>query len=350
MRLEDLGLSEKLRLYLDNENLKPGSVGRVVSMHKNRYTVRGEDGEYDSEVIGKLVHDANDRSDLPAVGDWVSFSASTEGKASIHSILPRSSVLERRAVGAYAEKQIIATNIDFGLIVQAIDRDFSINRIERFLTICRTSSVEPIIVLSKVDLISNESLQSILNEVKTRLNDIPVIAISNDSRFGYQDLASIIEKGKTYCLLGSSGVGKSTLVNNLVGEAVMDTGEIGQGTNRGRHVTSHRELILLANGGIMIDNPGMREVGLGDVDKGLESTYSEILRLSTQCKFNDCKHITEKDCAVLKAIADGGLDKLSYENYTRMQKETLHYQSSVAERRKKGKQLARMIKQHKKQK
>lgn len=348
MKLADLGFHKELESSLSDDTLNSFRIGRVISEHKNRYIVRSEDGEYDAEVIGRLMHEADDRSGYPAVGDWVSFSPHDDEKASIHSILPRSSVLERRAVGAYAEQQIIATNIDYALIVQAVGRDFSINRIERYLIICRASHIEPIIVISKADLVSPESLATIINDIKVRVKDVPIVAISHDLKFGYKDLKAIIKQGKTYCLLGSSGVGKSTLINNLAGEAIMETGKVGAGTNRGKHVTSHRELILLEGGGIMIDNPGMREVGIGDVSEALESAYSEIISLFDQCKFSDCKHINEKGCAVLKAIEDGTINRSSYENYTRMQREANYYQSSVADKRKKGKDFARTIKKHKK--
>jgi ribosome biogenesis GTPase len=295
-----------------------------------------------------LRYTAKNRSDLPAVGDWVAISEFDEGKALIHSIYPRYSLIERQAVGKLGQKQIIAANIDFGLIVQAVNRDFNINRLERYLTICNTSNVEPVIVLSKIDLIDDFELETLLNKINQRIKDIPVVAISNESLVGLDKLTTIITKGKTYCLLGSSGVGKSTLINKMAGTELMKTSAISKSIDRGKHVTSHRELIVLENGGILIDNPGLREVGITDTDIGLELTFDAIIKLSKKCKFNDCTHINEKGCAILEAIDKEEIDKDSYENFQKLQREKTHYESSIRERRKKDKDFGKMIKNYKK--
>jgi ribosome biogenesis GTPase len=214
--------------------------------------------------------------------------------AIIHKILPRSSIIKRQAVGQFGEIQIIATNIDYAFLVQAVDRDFNINRLERYLTICNSSKVSPIIVLSKIDLINEHQISEILENIKVRIKNVPIIAISNESQDGYDTIKKTIEKGKTYCMLGSSGVGKSTLLNNLSGKTIMRTDTISQNTNKGRHVTSHRELIILENGGILVDNPGMREVGIADSTSGLEITFNIIIKLSQNCKFKNCNHTNEK--------------------------------------------------------
>jgi len=264
MTLEDLGYNIELENYRKDQNLDSFEVGRIISEHKERYVVKTTNKEYDAEIIGNLRFSAIKRSDFPAVGDWVAFSEYDENNVLIYSIFPRKTIIERQAVGKQGEKQIIATNIDYALIVQAVERDFNINRIERYLTICYTSNVVPIIVLNKIDLISDTDLAKLITTVQERINQVPVIPISNESQKGIERLKQNIEKGKTYCLLGSSGVGKSTLLNNLSGEQLMKTNTISTSTNKGRHVTSHRELIVLKNGGILIDNPGMREVGIAD--------------------------------------------------------------------------------------
>jgi len=348
MKLTDLGFHKELESFLSDGTLDAFRIGRVTSEHKNRYIVRSEDGEYDAEVLGKLMHEADDRAGYPAVGDWVSFSPHDDARATIHSILPRSSVLARKAARSYAEQQVIATNIDVALIVQAVGRDFSINRIERYLIICRASRINPVIVISKADLVSPELLAKLIDDINVRIKNVPIVTVSNDPTLGFKNVKAIIEPGKTYCLLGSSGVGKSTLINYLAGEAVMETGKVGAGTKRGKHVTSHRELVLLEGGGIMIDNPGMREVGIGDVGEVLDEAYGEIMALYAQCQFNDCKHINEKGCAVLKAIDDGTLNQASYENYTRMRREAEHYRLRVADKREKGHGWTSAIKKHKK--
>jgi ribosome biogenesis GTPase len=266
----------------------------------------------------------------------------------IHAVFPRKTSLERQAVGKHGEKQIIATNIDYAFIVQAIDRDFKINRIERYLTICNTANVEPIIVINKIDLINETELNVIIKSVQERIKGILILAISNESLKGIERLKAIIKKGKTYCLLGSSGVGKSTLLNNLLGKQLMKTNLISEGSNRGKHVTSHRELQILENGGILIDNPGMREVGIADAKGGLEITFEKIIELSEECKFGDCTHTTEIGCTVLSAIERGVIDRSSYKNYLKMEREKGHFESTVAEKRKKDKDFGKMLKDFKK--
>ena len=179
-------------------------------------------------------------------------------------------------MGKFGQKQIIAANIDYGLIVQAVDRDFNVNRLERYLTICNTSNVKPVIILNKIDLVNDSQLYDIIYSTEERIKNVPIVAISNESQIGYDKLLKLIQKEKTYCLLGSSGVGKSTLLNNVSGKSLMKTNSISLSTNKGRHITSHRELIILENGGILIDNPGMREVGIADTTGGIEITFDVI--------------------------------------------------------------------------
>ena len=239
--------------------------------------------------------------------------------------------------------QIIATNIDFGLIVQSVDRDFNINRLERYLTICNTSHIEPLIVLSKVDLVEESQLEEFMDQIRERIHNVPVFAISNQSLTGMDALKSELIPGCTYCLLGSSGVGKSTLINTLAGDYLMETGEINQQIERGKHVTSHRELIVLDRG-ILIDNPGMREVGMTQVSEGLEKTFDDIANLARECKFHDCTHTSERDCAVLHALEHGELDPEKYANFMKMEKERMYFESDALERKKKDKDLGKLIK------
>jgi ribosome biogenesis GTPase / thiamine phosphate phosphatase len=348
MKLEDFGYNNKLEKFRLENELKDFEIGRVVSEHKERYVVKTEKGEFEAEVTGNLRFSAKSREDFPAVGDWVALTSFDSDFSIIHKILPRFSTISRQAVGQFGEIQIIATNIDCALLVQAADRDFNINRLERYLTICYASKVSPIIVLTKTDLINEQAKAEIIESIKQRIKNIPVFAISNETQEGYEALKLLIEKGKTFCMLGSSGVGKSTLFNNLSGRTIMRTDAISQSTSKGRHVTSHRELILLESGGILIDNPGMREVGIVDTAMGLETTFDIIFNLSKNCKFKDCSHTTETGCSVLEAIENGEIDKTSYENYLKMEKEKTHFESSVIERRKKDKEFGKMVKNYKK--
>ena len=348
MKLEDLGYNDEFEKLRNENNLNDFAIGRVIAEHKERYIVKTEKGELEAEITGNLRFSSKSRKDFPAVGDWVALTIYDSEFSIIHSILSRFSVISRQAVGKFGEIQIIATNIDYALLVQAVDRDFNINRLERYLTICNSSKVSPIIVLSKIDLIDEHRTFEILENIKARIKNVPIIAISNESQDGYDKIKKIIEKGKTYCMLGSSGVGKSTLLNNLSGKSLMRTDAISQSTNKGRHVTSHRELIILENGGILVDNPGMREVGIADSTSGLEITFDMIIRLSQNCKFKDCTHTNEIGCSVIEAVEKGEIDEASYENYMKMEREKTHFDSSVVERRKKDKGFGKMIKNYKK--
>lgn len=345
MKPEDFGYNEKLeKLRLEN-NLAEFGIGRVISEHKERYIVITEKGETEAEITGNLRFSAKSREDFPAVGDWVALICYDE-LSIIHKILPRFSMISRQAVGQFGEIQIIASNIDFALLVQAVDRDFNINRLERYLAICYSSNVNPVIILTKTDLISEQKLSEIIGSINLRLKDIPVFAISNETQNGYDALKTIIEKGKTYCMLGSSGVGKSTLLNNLTGRNVMKTDAISQSTNKGRHITSHREMVLLDNGGILIDNPGMREVGIADSSGGLETAFDCILSFSEHCRFKDCTHTGEAGCAVLEAVERSEIDKSSYENFLKMGRERNYFETTVSEKRKRDKIFGKILKDY----
>jgi ribosome biogenesis GTPase len=348
MTLQDLGYHSALDKYIEENNICSLIIGRVVSEHKERYVVKTPDTDYEAEILGNLRFSAQSRTDFPAVGDWVAMAEYDKNKALIHHVLPRKTIIERQAVGKKGEKQIIATNIDCAFIVQAVDRDFNINRIERYLAICNSAGVEPIIILNKIDLLDNDSINTIVRSIKSRIKNIAVYAISNQSQEGIDQLKANIEKGKTYCLLGSSGVGKSSLLNTLLGKEFMQTDTISTSTNKGRHVTTHRELQVLDNGGIIIDNPGMREVGIADAANGLETTFDQLLVLAEECRFANCTHTTEKGCAIIEAVKNGTIDQMMYDNYLKLQREQQHYESTIAERRQKKKELGKLIKQYKK--
>ncbi len=347
MNLEDLGYNDDLEKFRVENNLDCFEIGRVIAEHKERYIVRTTEGEFEAEITGHIRFAAKSREDFPAAGDWVALTTYDSDFAVIHKILPRYSTLKRQAVGNSGEIQIIAVNIDYAFLVQAADRDFNINRLERYLTICNSSKVSPVIILSKIDLISGQELDGILENIKIRIENVPVIAISNESQDGYDRVNRTIEKGKTYCMLGSSGVGKSTLINNLSGKSVMRTDAISESTNKGRHVTSHRELIVLENGGILVDNPGMREVGIADTGAGLEITFDRIVGMARHCRFADCTHTNEAGCSVIEAVEKGEIDRASWENYLKMEREKAHYESTAAERRKKDKDFGKFMKNYK---
>lgn len=341
--LETLGWDRSNETIIEL-NKQGFELGRIISEHKERYTVRTKEKEVSAEITGNLRFTAQSREDFPAVGDWVALQMYEENSAIIQQILDRKSIIERKAAGQNGEAQIIATNIDYALITTSVDRDFNINRIERYLTICYAAKVEPIVLLSKIDLIDDRSLDNIITEVRLRIKQAAVIPISNKTKIGFEHLNKVLEKGKTYCFLGSSGVGKSSIINSLKEEELLKTKEISESTQRGKHTTTHRELIILENGSILIDTPGMREVGIADQGSGLETTFDTIMQLSGKCRYSDCTHVHENDCAVVQAVEENELDKKAYENFLKMEREKQHYQASIEEKRKKDKALGKMYK------
>ncbi|HOX52238.1 MAG TPA: ribosome small subunit-dependent GTPase A, partial [Fibrobacteria bacterium] len=259
MRLETYGYDARIESSRRESDLQEHGIGRVVAEHRERYVVATESGDIEAEVSGNLRNRATTREDFPAVGDWVALDEHGSGVAIVHGILPRSSTISRQAVGSFGEIQIIATNIDHALLVQALDRDFSLARLERYLTLCHCSGVEPIVVLTKADLVDPEELAAKMEGIAERIGGLPVVAVSDRLPQGYAALEATIVPGRTYCLLGSSGVGKSTLLNRLCGREAMRTDTISDSTGKGRHVTSHRALVVLESGALLVDNPGMRE-------------------------------------------------------------------------------------------
>jgi ribosome biogenesis GTPase / thiamine phosphate phosphatase len=348
MNLTDLGLNNEITAYLKEIRLTDFSVGRITQEHRERYVVSDGDNEYEAEITGNLRFSANSRADFPAVGDWVTMTIYDSDQAIIHNVIPRKSVLERQAVGKFGEIQIISANIDFAFIVQAINNNFSINRLERYLTICNAANIVPVLVISKIDLSTEKDIRNAIDDLEKRNIKVKYIMLSNLTLTGLDQILDFIQKGKTYCVVGSSGVGKSTLINNLLKKNILKTGQISLSTNKGRHITDHRELFVLENGGIIIDTPGMKELGMTDNADGIKTTFQEIYKTSLKCKFPDCKHINETGCAVIEAFNNGTIDKDSYNNYLKIQKEQERFQTTVAEKRKKDKAFGKMVKNYKK--
>jgi ribosome biogenesis GTPase len=348
MTLTDLGLTDKLTAYLKENDLPDFAVGRVTQEHRERYIVSTGDNEYDAEITGNLRFSASSRADYPAVGDWVIMKIYDHDLAIIHNILPRKSALERQTVGKYGEKQIISSNIDVAFIIQSIDNNFSINRLERYLTICYSACIEPVLIISKIDLSTKDNIDNAVTQLRARDKKIKFFLLSNVTNQGLDQVINFLQKGKTYCAVGSSGVGKSTLINNLLKKNILKTGKISASTSKGRHVTDHRELFVLENGGIIIDTPGMRELGITENSEGIKTAFQEIFDLSLQCKLPDCRHINESDCAVIDALNKGIIDPASLDNFTKLRKEQKRFQTSIAERHKKDREFGKMVKNYKK--
>lgn len=320
MKLELLGwntfFANQAAAYLAKGYL----AARVTAEHKHIYRVYAESGEFSARVSGRLRHRALGRQDFPAVGDWVAIDLTPgDSDATIHAVLPRRSKFSRKVAGAVTEEQIVAANVDTVFLVSAMDNDFNLRRIERYLTLAWESGANPVIVLNKSDLCGNISDR--LAKVYSVAPGVPVHAISCVRSQGLDELASYLNPGYTVALLGSSGVGKSTLVNNLLGENALRVSEVRKGDGRGRHTTTHRELILLPRGGLIIDSPGMRELQLWEAEDGLTGAFDDIERLAGQCRFSNCGHHHEPGCAVIRAQEEGTLDPDRLENYKKLQKE-----------------------------
>ncbi len=348
MTLTDLGLTDGITDFIKDNNLSGFALGRVTQEHKERYVVSTGENEYDAEITGNLRFSASSRADFPSVGDWVTMTIYEPDLAIIHKILPRKSVLERQTVGKFGEKQIISTNIDVAFIIQSIDHNFSINRLERYLTICYSADIEPVLVISKIDLSTESDIVNVRKMLEIRDKKVNYILLSNLTRLGLDQILGFLQKGKTYCVVGSSGVGKSTLINNLLNKNILKTGHISQSTNKGRHVTDHRELFVLENGGIIIDTPGMRELGMTDNIEGIKTTFQEIFDLSLKCKFPDCKHVDETGCKVIQALDEGTIDRDSLDNFIKIQNEQQRFQATIVEKHKKDKAFGKMLKNYKK--
>ncbi len=264
--------------------------------------------------------------------------------AIIHDLFPRKTFLRRKSAGKKVDYQMIASNIDVAFIIQSCDFNFNLRRMERYLVMVNEGHVEPIILLSKSDLVSTEDLEKRISEIRQAHIGARVIAFSNKTAIGLETVQQALEKGKTYCLLGSSGVGKTTLLNHLLGREVFETNPVREKDSRGRHTTARRQLTVLDNGALLIDTPGMRELGMIAVGASIDDSFSDIHELSKDCRFNDCTHTMEVGCAILTAVQSGELSEERYQSYMKLMKESEFHQMSYVERRKKDRQFGRMIK------
>lgn len=302
--LADLGWSEFFARQFDpGEGLSPA---RVVAEHRTIFRVAGEAGEFNAAVSGRLRHEADSRADLPAVGDWVLVERPVVGStAAIHRVLERKSKFSRKAAGDRADEQIVAANVDVVWIVTALDQDFSLRRIERYLALALTSGAAPAVVLNKSDLCEDVNARRL--QVEAIASGAPVHATNAITGAGLDDLLSDLANHATVALLGSSGVGKSTLVNRLAGMEVQRTSAIRETDGKGRHTTTYRQLIRLPDGGLIVDAPGMRELQLWDAEEGVQDTFGDIEQLAGKCRFSDCRHEGEPGCAVTAAVQRGEL-------------------------------------------
>jgi ribosome biogenesis GTPase / thiamine phosphate phosphatase len=337
------GFSSWFQENSDPVKMEEFSLAKVIQVNKNNFMVFTGEKECLAELSGKFIFNAESSEDYPAVGDWVYVKLyDDDSLAVIHEILPRKTLLKRKSAGKKIEYQLIASNLDTAMIVQSPE-NFNLRRLERYLVIINESRIKPLFLISKSDLLSGSEISDIIEKTKQILPDIEIFFFSNNITDDIERIKSLFEAGKTYCLIGSSGVGKTTLLNNLLEHSIYKTAAIREKDGRGRHTTTRRELITLKNGAFIIDTPGMREMGVIEVDEGLNDTFSEISAFLNECRFKDCTHTIEEGCAVLKALEDGIISQERYQNYRKMLKEAEYNEMSYVEKRQKDKKFGKFM-------
>jgi ribosome biogenesis GTPase len=343
MDLRDLGLDG---WFADSAREQCGtdlSIARVTAVDRGRYVIRDEHGELPAGLTGRLQFVAESSIDLPCVGDWVRVRyLDGRSHASIHGVLPRRSFLRRKAPGRGIDFQMIAANIDVAFVIQSCHFDFNVRRLERYLVMVREGHIEPVLLLTKADLVSARELELLIGEIRRAGIDATAITLSNLTGAGLDQVREHLVPARTYCLLGSSGVGKTTLINRLSGASGLETGDVSH-TGEGRHTTTRRQLIVLESGALLIDMPGMRELGMLGVSEGLDDAFADVGELAKNCRFTDCDHTSEPGCAVRAAIERHELSDERLQDYMKLRKESAFHDLSYVERRKKDREFGRFV-------
>lgn len=344
MELTDLGYDPWFQDCLADKQQSDLQVARVSAVDRGRYLIRNEAGEVSSELLGKLRFSAQSSSELPCVGDWVLAQYHNAGASGIiHWVFPRKTFLRRKYAGKNVDYQMISSNIDTAFIVQSCHYDFSPRRFDRYLVMANEGHIEPILILTKTDLITQDELEQKITAVRKSGITTPILALSNTTSAGLDEFRQLLIPGKTYCLLGSSGVGKTTIINRLVGRDAFDTRSVS-GTGEGIHTTSRRQLILIENGAMLIDTPGMRELGMLASSDALEDSFADIQHMAASCQYSNCSHVQEPGCSVRVAMENGIMSKERYRNYLKLKKESEYHTQSYMEKRKKDKAFGKLLK------
>jgi ribosome biogenesis GTPase len=319
------------------------TVARVTAVDRTGYVIRDEHGELTAELTGRLRFDAESSIDLPCVGDWVCARyQDARSHATIHGVLPRKSFLRRKAPGKDIDFQMIAANIDVAFVIQSCHFDFNVRRLERYLVMVREGHVEPVLLLTKIDLVDALELESLIGRIRLAGIEERIVTLSNVTGAGLDQVRELLVPGRTYCLLGSSGVGKTTLINRLAVGSGLETRGVSH-TGEGRHTTTRRQLVVLEGGALLIDMPGMRELGMLGVSEGLDDTFADIGELAKNCRFADCGHSSEPGCAVRAAIERHDLGEERLQDYRKLSKESAFHDLSYVERRKKDRDFGRIV-------
>jgi len=349
MKLSDIGFDQWFQAHVGDLRQEGHNIARISAVDRGSYLIRNQTREGPAELAGKFYFHVESSVDLPCVGDWVAAQYHNNDTAAIiHEVFPRKTFLRRKSAGEKVDFQMIAANIDVAFIVQSCHFDFNVRRMDRYLVMAADGGVEPIVVLTKTDLITPEELEQKLAAIGSSAITARVLALSNITGIGFDEFQQMLASGRTYCLLGSSGVGKTTLINRLIGEDAFDTKAVS-GTGEGIHTTSRRQLIVLNQGSMLIDTPGMRELGLLGASEGVNQGFQEIFRLSLDCRYPNCGHTQEPGCAVRAAVTSGVLNEDRYSSYMKLKKESEYHELSYRDKRKKDKAFGRFIKSVKKQ-
>ncbi len=348
MELRELGFDQWFEVHSNELGQDGCGFARVSAVDRGSYLINNGVREVPAEMTGKLFYQIESSVDLPCVGDWVTAQYyNNDTTAIIHRVFPRKTFLRRKSSGKNVDYQMIAANIDTAFIVQSCHFDFNLNRLDRYLVMTADGHVEPMVILTKTDLISPDELRQKLAIIGS-VTKARVLALSNITGIGFDDLRETLSPGRTYCLLGSSGVGKTTIINRLMGREVFDTKAVS-GTGEGTHTTSRRQLIVLCQGAMLIDTPGMRELGLVGAGDGIDMGFEEFSGLSANCRYANCSHENEPGCAVRAVIEKGELSEDRYASYIKLKKESKYHEMSYLDKRKKDKAFGRFIKSVKKQ-
>lgn len=344
MKLSDIGFNSWFENQARILNQPERYIARVTTVDRNAWLIRNEHDEIPAELAGKYRFSTQSSIDMPCVGDWVSVQYHNERSAAIiYDVFPRRTFLRRRNSGKTVDFQMIAANIDVAFIVQSCHYDFNIRRLDRYLVMVNEGHIEPIVILSKIDLITPGELELIITQIRCAGITAEILALSNITGVGLDEFSQRLVPSRTYCLLGSSGVGKTTLINRLFSQDIFTTKVVSE-TGEGTHATARRQLILLGQGAMLIDTPGMRELGILGADDGIKESFEDIYNLSQSCKFSNCNHTQEPGCAVLRSIETGDLSEERYQSYLKLKKESEYNEMSYVKKRKKDRVFGRFIK------
>lgn len=349
MKLSDIGFSRWFEVHAEQLCQADRRIARVSAVDRGAYLIRNEVNEVPAELAGKFYFQVDSPSDLPCVGDWVAVQYHDDDSAAIiHGLFPRRTFLRRKRAGVNVDFQMIAANLDTAFIVQSCHFDFNLRRMDRYLVMVADGGVEPLVVLTKTDLIPQNELEQKLTAIAQAGIRASVMALSNLTGIGFDEFRKALVPGRTYCLLGSSGVGKTTLINRLIGQDTFKTKRLSA-TGEGTHATARRQLIFLDQGAMIIDTPGMRELGLLGVGDGIEQGFEDIFEFSMNCRYIDCSHTREPGCAVRAAVESGELSEARYSSYIKLKKESDYHQMSYVDKRKRDRAFGRFIKSAMKQ-